>query len=1125
MKFNSQIKHKTKPKLLHLLLSLILTISMTLPIFVSQPLKAYAADGDMGAEDGGGGTGVYDGGPLSSRTGWIFYCIDLSNNQVTPTAATTSSGPITDKNGNRLPSSNISLTSRYGVTASNLDIGSDWGPPHTEGGEGRGDEVKDFMLSSGEGGQKKAYNLINRAFGQSYAEQWNNREVYLVFEPFYWYNALAGSGKQIGWYCMTSYKWGAFHKSIGCPETGMSYFKRYTNKVWPTCVKLDGSAETAALGYSAVSGAQTNTAMATKTVGAGIGIVWNDDNDSQTTCDEPKQPEPHEPPNESTGVYHIVKSYRIKNLDTNVLTDKGTFVKADSSPKISIEDESEYKLIAWKTSTTYNPSIVSTKWESTVPAVHKQSGTTPTTIEMKAPETTLYLLLEKPENDPTPATGKADFVMSQSTITRKIKLSYPDNNGITIMKDTLFKWISPAHKNSCSHTHNWSCGGCKTHSDGSSYCGGHSHTLSCSWGKWTDNSVTFSLKNSEKSNYPDIVATKAGWENVTTTGLSAYTKRYSSGTRSIVGSSSFSIKDWDYSCVLLRGKDKLTVASWKNTDLGTAAANTDLASVSSSGFSIGNSATGNRKKTTYYDSFVAKFADDSSDLKTTYSTTAGISCHGGNNCGENSRYYSLTPNPFLTLNVGVKVETYSGSDSGGTIDSSCNSSPTSYSPFSGLSVLSNKNMVRGIEVPSGANLSFRPYVQMNYDVQTATHEPYSSSTTAHKTAYVLGDIQRGMAPNDYAEVSWKSRNSDSPNLTLNSLQWSTHASAVDFISNKLGAGNLSKFTVLPGGATLDLTIKESDRQIVQATTYQCVVDGSGKTQIDNAGGSYTGLTTADAESSHQAYVSSVIDGLEKLNVEQWVTNNLSGINSGNIDSSSTDVWNISGSSMVAWGENLKAAGHSNQTASMEYKYYFSADGERLEAPASEGDLDVQEKGTTTKKYTFFTNTYGEIRYTVDDVNPNTGSNERKGNLANDSIANQINQRTHVVDKLRAAVEQGTGNDASGRSKTGTTWYNEAFDGITVYVQTTELSVGYIDPPQRSTVLDPKLTQTQTSHSDMFNEDKYNMSQYRTKEYSDAYYVTDVVGTFKGTEVYMKEMSQLFFSRKFFIPNATVDDLH
>ena len=513
MQLDKHTKHKTRPKLLTILLSLILTISMITPIFTSQPLQVQAEDGgDMGAEDGGGGTGVYDGGPMSSRTGWIFYCIDLSNNQVTPTVATTSSGPIVDKNGNSLPSSNISLTSRYGVSASGYSTTDcDWGPPHTEGGEGRGDEVKDFMLSSGEGGQKKAYNLINRAFGQSYAEQWNNREVYLVFEPFYWYNALAGSGKQIGWYCMTSYKWGAFHKAIGCPETGMSYFKRYTNKVWPTCVKLDGSAETAALGYSPVSGAQTNTAMATKNVGAGIGIVWNDDNDAQTTCDESQNGTPSRPEDESTGVYKIVKSYRIRNLDTNVLTDKGTYIKPDSSPKISIEDESEYKLIAWKTSTTYKSDISSIKWESTVPAVHKQSGTTPTTIEMKAPETTLYLLLEKPENESTPVTGQADFVMSQSTITRKIKLSYPDNNGITIMKDTLFKWVRPAHKSSCSG---------HSYADGKDSEGNTKYsTAYCSYGKFSDNSVRFSLKSSEKSNYPDIVATKSGWENVTTTGL------------------------------------------------------------------------------------------------------------------------------------------------------------------------------------------------------------------------------------------------------------------------------------------------------------------------------------------------------------------------------------------------------------------------------------------------------------------------------------------------------------------------------------------------------------------------------------------------------------------------------
>lgn len=81
MKFSNRTHHKMKPKLLHLLLLLILTLSMIIPMFGSQPLKAYAADGDMGAEDSGPASGTYDGGPMSSRTGWLFYCIDLSNNQ------------------------------------------------------------------------------------------------------------------------------------------------------------------------------------------------------------------------------------------------------------------------------------------------------------------------------------------------------------------------------------------------------------------------------------------------------------------------------------------------------------------------------------------------------------------------------------------------------------------------------------------------------------------------------------------------------------------------------------------------------------------------------------------------------------------------------------------------------------------------------------------------------------------------------------------------------------------------------------------------------------------------------------------------------------------------------------
>lgn len=1089
-------QHKNRPKLITLLLSMLLVFSMIIPTVIA-PLEVYAYDDNAGGSSGNNDNleNTTDGQGVSySRTGYLVYIAGVDGTLKSPVTFVSGSNKGFESRHN-----SAYLYSRIGHQApSGFFTGAPWGTVISNSKGNMRDVLVNFV-------QEKGEFVIRNYLGDDIAEMCaaNKDQYYLMFETVSWHGR-PGDGK----IDTVATHWGyvemwAAGQAYGAGKGYYPYNKiaqaLHVEKEWPGLVENGIVPPTVFLPKNSNACLPLNTMQS---AGYGIAAFRLDliGNDNQTTCDEPKQPEPHEPPNESTGTFKIVKSYRIRNTDTNTLTDSGTFVKPDSSPNITIEDESEYKLIEWKTSTTYKPDISSTKWESQVPATHKQGGKSPTTIEMKTPETTLYVLLEKPENQPNTSLGKADFIMSQSTITRKIKLSYPDNNGLKIMKDTKFKWESPAHKYDCSHTYYDSCG------DENSSCPGH--TSKCTWGKFTDDKVKFSLKNSNKDNYPTILATKAGWEAVTTTGLSAYTKRYVTATRTYRTGSIFNLGNWDYSCVLLRGQDKLTVASWKNTDLGTSAANTDLASVSSEGFSIANNTSQNRKKTNYMDKFSALFADDSPDLNTTYSTTSGDG--HGNNCGSNTKSYSLTSQ---TWDVNVLVETYSGDISQGTIDSTCDSTPTSYGAFTDISALSNKNMVRGLEVPSGANLSFRPYVQMNYDVQTATHEPYSSSTSNHKTAYVLGDIQRGMAPNDYAEVSWKSRNSDSPNLTLNSLQWSTHSSVVDYVR---GMGlNLNEWTALPGGATLDLTIKDSDKQVVMATTYQCIVDGSGKTQIDNAGGSYTGLEESDATSAHEAYVDSVISALDALNVEQWVTTNID---------TSKHVWDISGSSMVEWGENLKAAGHPDQTASTEYKYYFSADGGRPEAPASEGDLDVEEKGTTTKKYTFFTNTKGEIRYTVDDVNPNIGS-ETKGNLANDSIANQINQRTHVVDKLRAAVEQGTGVDTTGRSKTGTNWYNEAFDGITVYVQTTELSLGYIDPPARSTVLDVKLTQTQDNQSDMFNRNKYNMSQYRTKPYSDTYMENDVVGTFKGNEVYMKEMNMLFFSKKFLIPNATVDDLH
>ena len=634
-------QHKNRPKLITLLLSMLLVFSLIIPTIIN-PLETYATGTDVGGIGGDFQGDTVSGGmpPSWDKTGWLFYVCD-SNRQLLTDVVFVRGTKRTWGAGY----DETYLTSRIGNQSPSRFLPPfPFGPPVVDGGS-NWKAVKSDMSVNG-----LAY--VAKVFGDDIANKVksDDKSIHVILETVAW-------GKKPGMSAgdnavASSSGWARMAAAGGCkPNSDFSW--QYLNKIQKS-EYLEYQWEGLDPPPTFFPGDNITSIPADLLMKHSYGMARLGTNpDAQTTCDEPKQPEPHEPPNESQNTFKIVKSYRTYNETTGVRTDKGTFVKPDSSPNIRIEDESEYKLVEWKTSTTYKPDILSTEWEKQVPGTHKQGGKSPATIEMRSPETTLYLLLEKPEKEADPVNGKADFIISQSTITRKIKLSYPDNSGLKIMKDVDFKWISPAHKSSCSHTHSWDCGGCKTDSEGNSYCGGHSHSVSCTWGKWADNSVTFSLKNSKKSDYPDIVATKAGWESVTTTGLSAYTKRTVSKTRNTVGSSQFSIKDWDYSCVLLRGKDKLTVASWKNTDLGTAA-NTDLAGVSASGFSIGNSTSQSRKKTAYFDNFKATFTDNSSDPATTYSTTAGTGCHDNNNCGGNSRTYSLTPNPSLNLDIGVE---------------------------------------------------------------------------------------------------------------------------------------------------------------------------------------------------------------------------------------------------------------------------------------------------------------------------------------------------------------------------------------------------------------------------------------------------------------------------------------
>ena len=96
------------------------------------------------------------------------------------------------------------------------------------------------------------------------------------------------------------------------------------------------------------------------------------------------------------------------------------------------------------------------------------------------------------------------------------------------------------------------------------------------------------------------------------------------------------------------------------------------------------------------------------------------------------------------------------------------------------------------------------------------------------------------------------------------------------------------------------------------------------------------------------------------------------------------------------------------------------------------------------------------------------------------------------------------------------WYNEAYDGVIIVVQMTEIEIGFGIEYRRAAVLDPKLIPLLKSKGDMGN--RAFVMQYKVKLSDDS-----EISTFKGENVYMYKGDLLFNSQKVYIPNMTVQD--
>lgn len=216
MKFSNHIKHKTKPKLL--LLSLLLTLSMIVPMLEYNTMDVYALPdtlvkgkpqpterekdekNETGTDTTGGDSTQQESSdanqyfPNWDKTGWLFYVCDSNRQLLTPVLFFTGT--------NRSPSSNYDptyLTSRIGNQKAVANKGkAPWGAPVTDKGSNWRD-VKQKMDDNG-------INWVADYFGDTIAQEVrsNPQKVHVILETVSWhYKSDRSSSKAVascsGW--------------------------------------------------------------------------------------------------------------------------------------------------------------------------------------------------------------------------------------------------------------------------------------------------------------------------------------------------------------------------------------------------------------------------------------------------------------------------------------------------------------------------------------------------------------------------------------------------------------------------------------------------------------------------------------------------------------------------------------------------------------------------------------------------------------------------------------------------------------------------------------------------------------------------------------------------------------
>lgn len=477
---------------------------------------------------------------------------------------------------------------------------------------------------------------------------------------------------------------------------------------------------------------------------------------------------------------------------------------------------------------------------------------------------------------------------------------------------------------------------------------------------------------------------------------------------------------------------------------------------------------------------------------------------------------TATDGSTTAYNGTVTINTYKGLNKKSIGNSTNSSQVNTTTPFGGSTSIHSA----GYMIQQATSLDFYPYVWMTWMT--------TGSGNKNRTS-VLSQYYSEMKPNNFAEAAWYNSNEDE-SLIMTSTQWSLNARAVNADDDHKWRG---RNQVLPGGAIYQLSTGD-DPTKVALVTWNTVLDDNQRNTLSN-GISSNEYTMTEANAEHANYTKNAKAILEGLQVVQWAN--------GNTNASS--AWSNNGQSVkiTGSGQSLSALGSSNVTSS-ESKYRLGLDSSA--DAANEGDLDVINSADSTDVfYKVFASPDGNIYLAksignmgaLDNINGNNPNSNGQVSvtqvLSKDGTVNgltgeakDINDRTMAITNLVQCLERNTGNDSSASWAPDGRWYNEAFNGYTIVRKCTTFSVGLNKPSIRSAAVDPRLCPSSSGQSDMYS--KAVLSQFKLDNKSSntpAGKSAGFIGSFEGKDITLPDMDSMYTSKKFYIPNVTVQDLH